>query len=183
MKTEIETRFLGIDKNSLISRLKSLGAVDNGEAKLNDTIFYDKDLTWLGQHKLIKVREKNGKAKLSFKSNKEQTVDSTKEIEFDVSDAEEAKIFLESVGFVIFRTVEKRRHSFSLDNVSVDVDTWPEIPIFVELEGSSVEELKLIAQKLELDWEQIFCCDPKFGYKEYGFDFGKIRTINYAQVG
>ena len=45
MKTEIETRFLDIDKNDLISKLLSLHAIDSGETLLNDIIFYDKDLT------------------------------------------------------------------------------------------------------------------------------------------
>jgi hypothetical protein len=44
---EIEVRFLDIDKEHFIRKLKELGAVDKGEAMLEEVIVYDKDLTWL----------------------------------------------------------------------------------------------------------------------------------------
>ena len=77
------------------------------------------------------------------------------------------------------KTVEKYRHTFELDGVVVDIDTWPKIPVFVELEGNSVDDLKLVAQKLGLIWENRFDGDPRFVYKKYGFDFDKIRTVTF----
>ena len=179
MKTEIETRFLNIDKKSLILKLRSLGAKDNGENKLEDIIFYDKDLKWLSENKLVKLRKLGDITKLILKQNKEQEVDSAKEIEFSVSSLSEAKSFLEALGLVVSRVVEKYRHSFVLDRVTVDIDTWPKIPVYVELEGDSVEDLKSVANKLGLKWEDRFDGDPRFVYKKYGFDFDKIKTVTF----
>lgn len=179
MKTEIETRFLEIDKGKILLRLKELKAVDRGEIKLNEIIFYDKNLEWLKENKLAKLRKKNNTVTLTFKNNKEQKVDSAKEIEFTVSSFEDAKAFLEAVGLVAYRIVEKYRHSFQLDGVIVDIDTWPKIPVYAELEGSSVEDLKLVAQKLDLVWENRFDGDPRYVYKKYGFDFDQIRTVTF----
>ena len=179
MKTEIETRFLEIDKPALIKKLVALKAVDKGEIELNEIIFYDKDLKWLEEKRLVKLRKKNDSVKLIYKNNKEQKVDSAKEIEFDVSSLEDAKALLEAIGLVAYRIVEKYRHSFVLDGVTLDIDTWPKIPVYVELEGDSVEALQKVAQKLGLVWDNRFDGDPRFVYKKYGFDFDKIRTVTF----
>lgn len=181
MKTEIETRFLEIDKDKLLLRLRELGAEDKGEVKLNEVIFYDKNLEWQKEHKLAKLRKKNDTVTLTFKNNKEQKVDSAKEIEFTVSSFEEAKAFLEAVGLVAYRVVEKYRHSFHLNGVTVDIDTWPKIPVYAELEGPSVDDLKLVAGELGLVWEERFDGDPRYVYKKYGFDFDNIKTVTFSK--
>ena len=55
MNTEIETRFLEVDKEKLVSKLNELNAVDKGEVKLEEIIFYDKNLEWLKENKLVKL--------------------------------------------------------------------------------------------------------------------------------
>jgi len=179
MKTEIETRFLDINKDQLVKDLIILGATDKGEIKLYEIIFYDKDLNWLKENKLVKLRKNGDKIKLIYKNNKEQKVDSAKEIEFSVDNLEDSKNFLEALGLIAYRTVEKYRHTFELDGVTLDIDTWPKIPVYVELEGNSVEELKAVTKKIELNWEDRFDQDPRFVYKKYGFDFDNIRTVTF----
>ncbi len=182
MKTEIETRFLEIDKAVLISKLKALKAIDKGEVKLDEIIFYDKDLKWFDENKLVRLRKNKDVTKLTFKSNLEQRVDSTKEIEFTVSSFDDAKTLLEAVGLVAYRVVEKIRHTFIFNEVTIDIDTWPKIPTYVELEGDSVEKLKVAAKSLGLTWKDRFDGDPRYVYKRYGFDFDKIRILTFAKV-
>lgn len=181
MKTEFETRFLDINKEDLISKLKALGATNKGEVKLNEIIFYDKDLKWLDEHKLVKLRKKNNSIKLIFKSNKEQTADSAKEIEFEVPNFTETKEFLEAIGLVPYRIVEKYRHTFEFQNIILDIDTWPKIPTYVEFEGNSVDELQKAAKTLGFDWEDRFDGDPRFVYKKYGFDFDNIKIVTFDE--
>ena len=179
MKTEIETRFLDIDKNDLISKLLSLHAIDSGETLLNDIIFYDKDLKCLEENRFIKLRKKGDNTQLIYKSNKEQKVDSAKEIEFEVSDFNDTQLLLKEIGWMKYRDVEKYRHSFYMDTVHIDIDTYPKIPALVELEGNSIDDLKNVAQKLGLVWENRFDGDPRFVYKKYGFDFDAIKTVTF----
>ena len=167
MKTEIETRFLEIDKMRLILKLTKLKAVDLGEVKLSEVIFYDQDLNWLKDNKLVKLRKDNNIVKLIYKNNKEQKTDSAKEIEFDVSNMDKAKEFLEVIGLRAYREVEKYRHTFTLCGVRLDIDTWPRIPTYVELEGNSIGDLKKVAQMLDLVWKNRFDGDPRFVYKKY----------------
>lgn len=181
MKTEIETRFLDIDKVNLISKLNALNAENKGEFKLEEIIFYDKDLKWLDEKKLVKIRNNGTTTKLIFKNNSEKTLDGAKEIEFEIPNIEEAKLFLESIGLTAYRTVEKLRHSFILDGVTIDIDTWPKIPVYAELEGDSIEKIKEVAMKLEFDWDSRFDGDPRFVYKKYGFDFDNIKTVTFEK--
>lgn len=182
MKIEIETRFLDIDKKGLIKKLKDFDAVDKGEVKLDEIIFYDKDLKWLDENRLIRLRKQNGLVNLTYKDNKHQKVDSAKEIEFNVSDFEHAKKFLVAIGGLIaYRIIEKYRHTFELDGVTFDIDTWPKIPVYVELEGDSVKDLKKVAKKVGFDWNERFDGDARYVYKKYGFDFDKLRTVTFKK--
>lgn len=149
---EIEAKFLDIDKNKVIDLLKIIEAEDLGESLLKEVIFYDKDLNWAKEGKFVRIRTFNGKSTVSFKDHKEKTVDGTIEIEFKTDEPEEVELFLEKIGLVAFRHQEKYRHSFLLDNVKIDIDTWPKIPTYVELEGDSEKDLKVVAEKLGFDW-------------------------------
>jgi len=179
MKTEIETRFLEINKDILIEKLKKLGAIDKGGIKLNEIIFYDKELKSLENNTFIRLRQRGDKIFLTHKSNKEKGIDTTKEIEFEVSNFQAAKEFIETFDWITYRIVEKYRHTFELDGVTLDIDTWPKIPTYVELEGDSVDLLQEVAGKLGLNWEERFDADPRFVFKHYGFDFDKIRTVTF----
>jgi adenylate cyclase, class 2 len=149
---EIEARFLEINKDDLVKKLRALGANDLGEILLREIIFYDRALAWRKDGQFIRLREAGGKVTLAYKHHKHRTVDGTTEIELTVNDAEKAEAFLEIAGFVAYRHQEKRRHTFQLGDITIDIDTWPRVPTYVELEGSSEEVLKELAKKLDLDW-------------------------------
>ncbi len=179
MKTEIETRFLEINKEDLISKLQALKAVNMGEVKLDEIIFYDKDLKCLENNSFVRLRKKNDKIVLTYKKNKAQGIDTAREIEFEVSDMDEAKQFIEVMGLIAYRVVEKYRHTFEIDGVTLDIDTWPKIPVYVEFESDSIEKMKSVANKLGLVWEDRFDGDAKYVFKHYGFDFDNIRTVTF----
>lgn len=153
--TEIEVRFLEIDADKLIAKLRTLGAKDLGEELLEELIFRDSDDTWTKLGKRVRLRKSKGRVLLAYKETLALTADGTKEIEFEVGSFEDAAALLESIGLVGGRRQEKRRHSFKLGNVAVEIDRWPKIPALVELEGSNEEELKEAAQKLGLSWENV----------------------------
>lgn len=150
---EIECRFLEIDKKGLIKKLFELGAEDKGEVVLDETIIYDADLKWRDEQKFARLRKSGNKVELTYKDQKIQTVDGTYELELTIDDYDKGLLFIQKIGLVPFRRQQKIRHSFILNNVTIDIDTWPLIPTYVELEGNSEEELKIVAKQLELDWK------------------------------
>lgn len=180
MEKEIETRFLDINKKEIVKKLISLGAIDNGEEKLEEIIFYDKNMKWKGKNKFVRIRKTKNKIKLTYKNNQKQTIDSAKEIEFEVSDIDKCLEFLNKIGLKIIRRLEKYRHSFKLDNAMIDIDTWPKIPPYIEIEGPSIASVKNICEKLNLDWNKRFDKDTRAVFMYYGYDFDNISVISFA---
>ncbi len=152
---EIEVRFLEIDPDTLIKRLRDLKAVDYGEDILEETIFYDKGLKWQSSGKFVRLRKNKTGVFLTYKHHLSETVGGAEEIEFIIGDMSKAETFLERLGLVAYRHQQKKRHSFQLGEVVADIDTWPRIPTYIELEGPTEESLKQVATKLNLDWRNV----------------------------
>src|SRR3990167_11192548 len=152
MNKEIEVRFLEINKNELAEKLIKLGAKDKGENILNETIFYDSDLSWLEEKRFVRLRTIGNVTTLTYKENRGQTIDSAHEVESIVDNPEKMTKLLENVGLIAYRRQEKKRHSFLLGDTAIDIDTWPNIPTYVELEGKSEDAIKEAATKLGFDW-------------------------------
>lgn len=181
MQEEIETRFLEINKDELVKKLVSLGAIDKGEEKLEEIIFHAADASWIGKRKFVRLRKTKDKIKLTYKENVEQTVNSAREIELGVSDLDKCSKFLEKVGLKAMRNLEKYRHTFELNNVTIDVDSWPKIPTYMEIEGPSVESLKNFCKQLGFDWEKRFDGDAREVFRHYGYDLDKIDVITFNE--
>ena len=159
---EIEVRFLEINKNVLIGKLIELGAKDRGEAMLEEVIVYDAEMKWPDERRFVRLRKNGDTTLLSYKENKGQTVDSTIEVEFGVANFEKAQLFFEKIGLVCFRRQQKKRHTFTLGEVTIDIDTWPRIPTYVELEGPSEKALKDMATDLGFDWRDAVTKDARW---------------------
>ena len=45
-----------------------------------------------------------------------------------------------------------KRHTFTLDNISFDIDQWPNISPYLEIEAENETQLKKAVEAVELDW-------------------------------
>lgn len=181
---EIEVRFLEVDKEKLIKKLTELGAEDKGENLLKEVIFYDKFLKWqYKEKKFVRIRQTKEGIFLAFKHNQESTSEGTKEVEFQIDNFEKAKQFLKEVGLREYRQQEKKRHKFILNNVIVDIDTWPTVPTYVELEGSSEKDLKKVAKLLNLDWLNVVFEAPRYIIEtRYNIPFSKLKKFTFSKI-
>lgn len=184
---EIEARFIEVDELALKHKLSTLGAEDFGEDFLEEIIFYDQAGRW--QHdekKFVRIRRTNKGTFVTFKHNQEDSATGTQELEFQAAADQEHKIekFLEAVGLVSYRVQQKKRHSYKLDNVLVEFDTWPVIPTYVELEGESEEALKSVAAKLGLDWSKAIFESARFVIeKYYDIPVSQYKYFTFDKVG
>jgi len=180
---EIECRFLEIDKDALIKKLRNLGATDKGEKTLDETIVYDPEFKWRDEQKFVRLRRAGDKTYLTYKDHSVHSVDGTIEVEFGVDNYEKAEMFLKKIGLVIFRRQQKIRHTFQLEKVTVDIDQWPKIPVYVELEGNSEKDLKAAASILGLRWENADFHGARWVIEnKYNIPVSKMRWFTFDKV-
>jgi adenylate cyclase class 2 len=153
--TEIECRFLEIDKEALLKKLRDLGAKDKGEVMLEEKVIYKTGEVWNHGNGFIRIRKSGDGIQMTYKEHRAATVDGAFEIEFGIDDYDKAELLLKTIGWGNSRAQQKLRHTFELDGVTIDIDTWPKIPPYVELEGESEEQLQKVAKKLGFDWKKV----------------------------
>lgn len=171
---EYEVKFIDIDPVAIEEKLLSLG----GE-KVFDRLFHrvvfdypdlrlDKALAW------VRVRDEGDKVTMAFKQR--QPDDAAKndtgmiEEEVVVSDFETACSILRRVGLTDKFFMENRRVQFKLDGVEVDIEYWPLIPPYIEIEGKSWEEVDKMIEKLGLDPKDKKIYSTTQIYAEKGID-------------
>lgn len=99
----------------------------------------------------VRVRDEGNKVTLSYKQTDSRRIDGTKEICVTVDSFEFADDFLVAIGMKQKSYVESKRESWILDGVEVDLDEWPWIKPFVEIEGSNEQAVWSVARKLGLN--------------------------------
>ena len=141
---EIEVKIIAIDRNEVKAKLKSLGASKTFEGDI-ETIFFDFPSNPLGKaNNLLRLRRKGDKNELTFKrfvANDSAKV--REEHEALVSDFENIRIILRSIGLVEFQRMKKHRVSYALEGgVSIDLDKYVEelshIPDLMEIEAKDI---------------------------------------------
>ena len=180
---EIEARFLDIDAAALKQKLTELGATNFGDDLFEEIIAYSKE--WADYKRMfLKIRKTKNGVFMTYKHQREDTVDGTEEIQLKIDDFEKAITFLKRLGFdYIMRHQQKKRHSFELDGVTIDIDTWPKIPTYVELEGKSEQKLKDVAAKLGLDWQKAVFENPRIVMeKYYNFDVANLTWFTFDRI-
>jgi len=167
MKTEYEVRVLEIDKEKMVETLESLGAKKIGDWHQKRYVY---DIIPKDDNSWIRLRTNGIKTTLTFKCVKSKTIDGTKEAEVEVSDFEETNIILEQMGHHNRGFQENKRIQYILDCVEIDIDTWPNIPTYLEIEGKDEESVKNIIKKLNVDESKVSTLDVQSLYEYYGYD-------------
>lgn len=183
MNTEIEARFLEINKEALVARLHECGAIDTGEKLLSEIIFYDQQDTWPDEGRYVRIRSAGDSTRMTYKHIRGSAIDSATEIELEVADKTAAEAFLENVGLKAARHQEKLRHTFTLDDVTIDIDTWPNIPTYIEVEGPSEATIKRVAEQLGFDWNQAVYDDARSIIEnQYGVPVGSLTWFTFDRT-
>jgi len=188
--TELEAHFLNIDPQKLHEKLMKVGATDLGEDMYKDIMLYDKELTWMKTYKFFRIRSSSKETKLGFKNfqyKENPPVPSSKpevkEIEIIVDSPEKALLILEEAGFVAYRFQEKKRHSYKLGNVMIDVDTWPSTPPYAEIEGNSEKEIRAVAEMLGFNWKDAVFRGAGYIIEQYlPVKVRELRYLTFSRI-
>ena len=75
---------------------------------------------------------------------------------------------------------ENKRVSYTLDGVDIEIDSWPLIPTYVEIEGKSEEAVRSMVKKLGYTMKQVTSLDVTTIFEEkYGIDILNIRKLKF----
>lgn len=150
---EIEVKFYLNDPAGYEKRLRSIGAnlTQPRTHELNYR-FDTTDLSLTRAHRVLRLRQDQNVI-LTYKgpSQPGQPVSIRQEIEFEVSDFDSARSFLEALGYRISVQYEKYRTVYDLDGIEITLDEMP-FGIFTELEGDDPHRIERTAASLSLFW-------------------------------
>jgi Adenylate cyclase, class 2 (thermophilic) len=175
MKTEIEIRFLEIEKEKLIEKLENFEAYKVGEY-LQRRYVYDFNPKIL--NKWIRLRNNGLTTTLTIKEIENNSIDGTKELEITVSDFDDTHEMLKQLGYVEKAYQENKRITYFMDDVEIDIDSWPLIPTYVELEAKTINAIENLINKLELDINKKTELNVQSIYKE----IYKINIDDYKEL-
>lgn len=152
MQTEIEAKWLNIDLEEFRQRLKKAEATLMHPERLmirKNYDYPDKRLDAIGGW--VRVRDEGDRITLSYKQLDDRTLHGTKEVSVTVQDFDSTCAFLLAIGLIETNHQETKRESWRLGDVQIELDTWPWIPSFVEIEASNEDTLRQSAVTLGLD--------------------------------
>lgn len=179
MNIEYEVRVLEIDKDNLVKRLERLGAKKVGEYFQKRYVY---DTVEKSDGKWLRLRTNGTKSTLTYKSVEKDAIDGTKEVEIVVDDFERTNELLEKIGIYSRNYQENKRIQYFLDDVEIDIDTWPFIPTYVEIEGKNEESVYKIVDKLELDKSKVTTLDVQSVYEKiYNIDIKEYKILKFEQ--
>jgi len=155
MHTEYEARFLTIDLDAVLDKLTAQSATCvMPRTLMRRIVFKNSDIEQRGGW--LRLRDEGHRTTLTYKQTTADTsaIDTTLEAEITVSDFEATKTLLEAMGFKALRYQENYREEWKLGEVTFDLDTWPDLPTFLEVEGPDEDAVRAAAEKLGLDLTQ-----------------------------
>ena len=88
-------------------------------------------------------------------------------------------LLLEKLGYLNKGYQENKRISYILNNVEIEIDFWPKIPPYLEIEGKSIEEVENIIKLLGYKTSQTTSINTTDIYKKYGIDIENIRDLKF----
>lgn len=168
-----------IDYNNvscLCSKDNLFDYLDN--SKLVDFInnFHNNSKKW------IRVRQTNDKTTIAVKhilADNGTGIQQMLETEIEVPSIKEANGLLEALGYSYKSYQEKERITYFLDEYELDIDTWPGIPTYVEVEGKSEDDLNNILSKLGYSMKDTVSCTADDIYRKYGKSMFDNRELKF----
>lgn len=182
MQTEIEAKWLDIEPAKIREKLKSLGAkLIQPERLMKRKVFDYSDRRLQAEGGWVRVRDEGNKVTLSYKQLSDRTLHGTKEVSVVVDSFEKTCDFLTSVGLAPYSYQETKRESWAFNNSEIEIDTWPWIPSFVEIEAKTKNELKKAATALGLDWQKAMHGSVETAYQAY-YDVTEEEIDSWEEI-
>ena len=181
MNEEFEVKFLNINPSELEQKLLSVGAEKIGDFFYRRSTFDYPDFRLDSNFAWVRVRDEGNRTTMAFKQGivdtNSTTWHGTNEYEVEVSDFETARKILINIGLIEKFYHENRRTRYIKDGITFDIDTWPMIHPYLEIEGTSWQDVERSAELLGLDIKESVKFSTTQVYEQEG-----IRDKDYQRI-
>lgn len=174
--TEYEAKVLDIDADTVVGRILRAGGYHAADRLMRRYVY---DVTPGDQSKWIRLRDTGREVTLCVKEIVSDAIDGVREIEVHVSDFAATHALLEALGFKAKAYQENRRSSWKLDTVRLELDSWPLIPPYLEIEADSTQEVRATAERLGFITTQLTAENTTAVYARYGLDLSAISDLRF----
>ncbi len=177
MDREFETKVLKIDVQSVVTKLRSIGAKETPEILSRRYVFdiNNKEIEWL------RLRQTGSKTTLTYKykvrGNTE--IGKTIEIEVEVSDFDKTAQILKKLKFIGIYYQENKNHIFKIDDIEFSIDTWPKLDPYLEIESVSKAKVESGLKMLDLEGQDVGDKDITRIYSEQGIDLHSYLELKF----
>ena len=139
------------------------------------------DFTPKKENSWIRLRTTGKETTLTIKEIQDKTIEGTKELEIVVSDFATTDELLNKLGYFARSVQENRRIRYMLNGVELDIDSWPYIPTYLEIEGTSEEAVYKTLELLGIEKEATTTRDVEGIYLDYGHNLDEIYDLKLEE--
>lgn len=177
MQIEFEAKFIKIDKDDIRAQLKKLGAVLVFAEKKYRRVTLETGV----KSKWIRIRDEGDKVTVTLKHIKDpKSITGTEEILMEVDDFDNAIKLFENLGYEIGSYQENLREKWQLGDITFDIDTWPQIDPWLEIESTSENKVKEAAKLLGFDMKNAYFGSADIVYREvYGIEILDMEKLTF----
>lgn len=178
MHTEYEVRILEIDVPAIRKKLDELGASLDFDLLQKRYVY---DFIPKVDGKWIRLRTNGERTTLTIKNLVSSEIDGTQELEIEVDSFEKANLILNELGYEAKGYQENRRIQYLFNEVEIDIDYWPSIPTYLEIEGPSEDAVYKVVELLGFKKEDCTTKDVSSIYKDYGYNLDEISELKLEE--
>ncbi|MFC1732480.1 class IV adenylate cyclase [candidate division KSB1 bacterium] len=166
---EIEVKILEINTEEVIKNIEDLGAKRVFEGDIHFSYFDFDDKRLSKERKILRLRKKGKISELTFKKKiSKEKAKIMEEHEVIIEDDDSIRKILGGIGLKERPSAKKHRISFALDDVHFELDTFPGIPTFLEIEAKTLDILKEYVEKLGFSMDNALPWSGKDVLRHYG---------------
>ena len=185
---ECEVKFLDIDVDQIITKIESLGGAKQFDRVFRRIVFDYPDLRLNNEKKAwVRLRDEGDKITLSYKQRLDAGDGTTNdrsmlEHEVEVSDFEQTAQILRNMGLADKFYEENRRVQYKLDDVELDIDHWPQLKPYLEIEAPSWEQVDKMIEKLGLNPDDKKIYSTHQIYAQAGINENDYKRITFEEM-
>jgi adenylate cyclase class 2 len=176
MRTEYECRILDVDVDEIQKKLEKIGAKLVKERSMRRYVY---DIEPKREGFWMRLRDNGEKTTLTVKEKVSDRIDGTREIEITVDSFERTNTLLNRLGFTANAYQENRRISFTYGDVEIEIDFWPKIPPYLEIEADSAGKVEKVVKLLGFRMSDTTSISVPKVYKKYGLDIHKFKELKF----